>query len=136
MSEPSKHEPPVIILSGPQPDAPELFCATCAMIYMGALSANEAVQKEVQARTEKAYEQGKVLVAFTLEHLITLAGEHRDLRLFLHHAVTVAPSTHFDEPMPVCWSHIKGWRQVPNRPFPSGLIAGKKHTIPRPAGSG
>jgi hypothetical protein len=89
-----------IYLSGPMPHG-AVWCATCVMIYLGTVSAEEELQKYVRELHVQAVESGASLVSIDM-------AERDDLQL--QPAVTVAPSTYFEVPMPVCWTHCKGYR--------------------------
>lgn len=95
----SKEMPPVLIeLRGPNPPPGREWCATCAVLYLGEVSADPLVQKAAQEQVQKALEEGVEEVTFTMP------PSWRRLR----EAVTTAPSVYFPYPMPVCWLHLHG----------------------------
>lgn len=89
-----------IYWSGPMPHS-SAWCATCAMLYAGELSADVATQEYVKEQHHKAADEGQHFCMLNI-------AEPDDMQL--QPAITVAPSMYFDVPMPVCWTHIKGFR--------------------------
>jgi hypothetical protein len=127
-----------IYLAGQMPRTGLGWCASCCMIYMGELFADDQVQQQVRDAHQDAARSGQTLMVFTLPE--------RD-ELQLQPAVTVGPSwayriegntpSGWEYPdAPVCWTHIKG---IPPRMFatpdqnvvPSKLVPGKSYRARR-----
>lgn len=109
--------PPVIInLNGPQPVAGREWCATCAMLYLGDISASMEVQGLARRYVERAQEKGLEEIDLLLDSAMTW----RKLNL----AVTTAPSVYFQVPMPVCWIHLQGYDS--ERKPTGALVNGKE----------
>jgi hypothetical protein len=92
-----------ILLSGPMPPYGAAWCATCVMIYIGTISNEPELHAYVISLAEAAAEAGANFVSIDLK-------DRDDLQL--QPAMTVAPSSFFTEPMPVCWTHVKGFRHL------------------------
>lgn len=111
----------LIELIGKMPEE-GVFCATCCILYIGAVSADPEVQQGAREAVDRAIEQGEHWVTF-------LMPEREDKRL--RYAVTMAPSVYFTQVMPVCWLHLQGFN--PGAPAAkretsaSRLIPGKTH---------
>jgi thiol-disulfide isomerase/thioredoxin len=122
MSQPPTPDVPVrqfpIYLMGPMPHM-GAWCATCVMIYMGAVSAEPELQKYAKELTDAAIKGGADFVSIDL-------AQRDDLQL--QPAVTVAPSTYSKMPMPVCWTHVCGIREPNEEPKPqSPIVPGKAY---------
>lgn len=99
--------PPVVIhLKGPTPPAGREFCVTCAMLYLGEVSSDEATQRIAQHTVTQARQLGRREVS------IKLPQSWRHLNL----AVTTGLSVRYQDhpalafPGPVCWIHLQGLR--------------------------
>lgn len=91
---------PAIYLSGPMPRG--TWCATCVMLFMGTISAEVEFQDYVKTMHMEAMQAGAGCISVELK-------ERENMQLQL--AITVAPSEYFPStPMPVCWTHVVGFR--------------------------
>lgn len=121
--------PPMVLeLIGPQPPRGTQFCATCCVLYLGAVSSDELTQETARRITESAMKRGEQSVDFILPNVW-----HKKIR----EAVTTAPSVYYPStPMPVCWSHMvgaipQGGQRISTS---SPLIVGKDYKSKRKAG--
>ena len=90
-----------IYLSGPR-CLTGVWCATCAMIYMGTVSSEPELQKYAQELADAAIKAEAQFLNIDL-------AERDDLQV--QPAVTVGPSWVLPDgspPMPVCWTHLAG----------------------------
>lgn len=107
--------PPVVInLLGPTPPRNMQWCAICAMLYLGEVSADPQVQEEARELVAKAMENGKTFVEMVLPR-----HPWRTLTV----AVAVAPTVHGFTGS-TCWVHMQGMKPQGSG-NPSGLIPGK-----------
>lgn len=97
----SQRPPVVIELYGPVPPPGKQWCATCAMLYLGDVSANIENQDIARHKVQRAEQDGEDLVELVMDASMTW----RTLRI----SVTIAPSVYFQVPMPVCWVHMQGY---------------------------
>lgn len=112
---------------GQLPPQGVLWCATCSILYMGAISADKNNIEKCRELVERGMERKAQVVAFALP-------DHPWYQL--REAVTTAPSVLIPYPMPVCWVHLSGRiPETPTRPAPGpngnliagNLIAGKAY---------
>lgn len=82
-----------------------LPCATCCILYGGTISADPLFQKYVKEGHEKAEAEGQAF------YVASYPNEMDNLQIQPY--VTVAPSYLFPDlgSMPVCWTHMIGYRQ-------------------------
>lgn len=85
--------------AGMEPPPGRQWCATCAVLYMGAISTDPNNKTLVAAMIEENLSYNVPVVNFPLPR-----HEFYILRI----AITVAPSVYFTYPMPVCWVHLEG----------------------------
>jgi hypothetical protein len=117
-----------IYLSGPNPPIGSAWCAICIMLYAGTLGADPAQQEDLREKYTAALASGQTFLMYPLPE--------RD-EMQLQPAITVALCV-LDElpwPMPVCWTHVKGFRFKSGEERKHGqpgtrLITGKKFGNP------
>lgn len=111
-----------IYIAGPTPHG-NVWCATCVMLYQGSMGADEEIRKSIREQYEAAVKVGR-------NFLLVALPDHDHIQL--QPAITVAPSELFEVPMPVCWTHVKGYRFTTKAERQAGhrnrLIQGKKYT--------
>ena len=124
-----------VYLTGPKPFG-STWCATCAVLWMGHVSNDPAMQKFVRKAESAAADAKQPYVAIELP-------EDSDTLPVLQLAVTVAPSVYSQTPMPVCWTHILPYRfptkEERDKMKPADaaigtqnpLIVGKAHWTPK-----
>lgn len=88
-----------IFLTGQEPAKGEQFCAICVMTYMGEISDDEKLQAEVKELTERYTDQDLDYVVYGIPNI---KGPG------LYRAITTAPTTFSNTPLPVCWTHVQG----------------------------
>lgn len=117
---------PAVYLTGPQAHG-NVWCATCAMILIGTASGDPEFQEYVKELMDAAIESGVNLLSIEI-------AESDQVQL--QPAITVAPSQMFPGAgaMPVCWSHIAGFRlpKPGEETQQSQLIPGKAWNSWRP----
>lgn len=107
---------PILEILGETPPPGTNFCATCAQMYLGAISEDAELVAKIRGMLNDAIEKRRKIVNFVPPRL-----PDKPLRV----AVTIAPSVYFAYPAPVCWIHMIPY--VPqNRPqsVRSALIPG------------
>lgn len=95
-------------------------CATCVILYVSEINEDKRQHTAMAAAIAHADDIGKAILYFDLPEL-----NHFPIQ----EAVTVAPSSHFRTPMPVCMTHVMGIGKPPEQPQRrSSLIPGKSYT--------
>lgn len=124
-----------MLLSGPMPVLSGAWCATCVMLYGGAVSMEPEFRRYAKELTETAVDAG--------HHFVSIDFPDRD-DLQLQPAITVGPSWVLNDYRrsiglkeapysPVCWTHVAGippreyWPTGDQQEGRSGLVRGKAY---------
>lgn len=124
MNHPEPVKLPNLELIGQLPQLGEYWCATCAQMYLGAVSDDPELVAIIRELIRKTMDRGDSSVNFKLP----------DIKMKpLRYAVTIAPSMYFAYPAPVCWVHMVPYspqmqqEAAGNGGTRSQLIPGKHH---------
>lgn len=115
--EPKTDKRPILELIGQLPEMGTYICATCAQMYLGAVSESPEIVTDIRERIRKATAAGVPSVRFVLPVI-----KDKPLR----QAVTIAPSNYLVYPAPVCWVHMLPMTQsmTAAEPIRSPIIPG------------
>lgn len=117
-----------VYYTGPWPSSPGMPpCATCVILYTGTLNHQPEWQEWVKESHEKAEASGASFCQID-------CPEPDGALPQIQPAVTSAPSLYFPNMvMPVCWSHIIGYRYTTKEEREAGhrspLIQGKDYGV-------
>lgn len=124
MNQPEPQSLPNLELIGQLPPLGGYWCATCAQMYLGAVSEDSNLVEIIRELMRKTMERGDMSVNFKLPDIPA-----KPLRC----AVTIAPSVYFAYPAPVCWVHMIPYSpqmqaaQAQANGARTSLIPGKHH---------